>query len=92
MRISKHLKIHGRVQGVGFRYFTVQQAKELEIDGWVANRSDGTVETVIQGEHFAVSEMMQRLRSGPIAAKVTEIEEFPITDPPENYHGFKVKR
>ncbi len=92
MRISKFLKIHGRVQGVGFRYFTVQQAKDLGITGWVANMKDGTVETLLQGEKKMVREMTGRLKKGPIAAKVKEIEEIDLTESPVNYHEFTVRR
>ena len=77
---------------MGFRYFTIQQAKELGINGWVTNRSDGTVEALLQGKVASVDEMIERLHRGPIAAKVTEIKEIPVTDSPENYRHFTVRR
>ncbi len=93
MRINKHLKIHGRVQGVGFRYFTVQQAKRLSLTGWVANKPDGTVETLLQGNRSDVDEMIARLRRGPIAANVTDIEEVEEPGyPDERFDTFSVRR
>lgn len=91
--IQKHLKIHGRVQGVGFRYFTVLQAKSLSLTGWVANKPDGTVETVLQGDSSALDEMTERLRHGPIAANVTDIEEVEESEETtERFDTFFVRR
>ncbi|MEX2457120.1 MAG: acylphosphatase, partial [Balneolaceae bacterium] len=66
--VEKHLIIKGRVQGVGFRYFTKKNAESLGVQGWVKNLSNGDVETVIQGEEEQVKEMVNYLKSGPVPA------------------------
>jgi len=68
--LKKHVFVSGRVQGVWFRAWTEQQAKELALSGWVRNREDGRVEAVIAGPAPAVSSMLKRLHQGPPAAKV----------------------
>jgi acylphosphatase len=90
--IKKHLKIMGRVQGVGFRYFTKQNAKDLGICGWVKNMPDGSVEAVITGSAEQVEQMVERLRSGPVAAKVEEIKELFSGLEKENFNVFNVRR
>lgn len=73
-RKSVHVAISGRVQGVGFRYWTERNAAELNLDGWVRNRRDGTVEAVFCGAGEAVDEMLARCRSGPTGARVADIQ------------------
>ena len=81
--IVKHLKITGRVQGVGFRYHMIRTARELGVTGWVRNRHDGSVETVIQGSPEAVAAMIAWMRRGPPGAAVADVRiaegsgEFP---------------
>lgn len=86
---AKHLVIHGRVQGVCYRAWTAQQAQNLGISGWVRNRSDGTVEAVINGTEEAVEQMLAACRTGPGAAQVTGIDIDEIE--PENVKGFEVR-
>ena len=69
-------RIHGRVQGVGFRYWVHEQAKRLEIRGSVRNLSDGSVETALAGSTEAVKQMSQLLHSGPSLARVDRVEEI----------------
>lgn len=90
--IQKHLKIKGRVQGVGFRYFARQNASDLNIKGWVKNMPDGSVETVISGKPANVEEMKKRLREGPYSARVDHLDELPIDGETETYHDFSVRR
>ena len=71
---TKHLRIYGRVQGVGFRFAMVRMAKQHDITGWVRNRADGTVEAVIQGHNKDVAEMITWVRHGPPGAQVDKIE------------------
>ena len=66
--------ISGRVQGVGYRYSTKEQAIALNIVGWVRNLADGRVEATIQGVASSVDSMMKWFYKGPPAAKVTGIE------------------
>lgn len=73
-KIQKHIFLSGRVQGVGFRAFTRQQAAVLNINGWVKNLADGRVEIVVQGERTKVKEMISKLKEGPSFAKVEDIE------------------
>ena len=69
-----HLRIAGRVQGVWFRESTRQRALELKVTGWVRNRSDGTVEAVIQGEEAAVKAMIEWAHRGPDNARVEKVD------------------
>jgi acylphosphatase len=68
-----HVSIAGRVQGVGYRAWVEDVAADLNLRGWVRNRRDGTVEAVFSGAAAAVRDMLERCKSGPPAARVTEI-------------------
>jgi acylphosphatase len=85
-----HVWISGRVQGVGFRHFTRQNARSLSVDGWVKNLADGRVEAVLQGEENKVSELVNRLHQGPRTAKVTDFEKQEESVDP-NLNNFSVK-
>ncbi|XP_019167756.1 PREDICTED: uncharacterized protein LOC109163465 [Ipomoea nil] len=74
--------IKGRVQGVFYRDWTVENAKELGLKGWVRNRRDGTVEALFSGSPEKVEEMEQRCRRGPPSAMVTGLDVFPCNDDP----------
>jgi acylphosphatase len=74
MRLTRRLVIHGRVQGVYYRGWSVEQARALALAGWVRNRRGGTVEMLISGEEEAVAEMIARCRSGPPAARVERVD------------------
>jgi acylphosphatase len=67
------LIITGRVQGVGFRFYTQRKARELGITGWVRNRRDGAVEAMVQGSSGAVEAMIAWARRGPPSAVVAEV-------------------
>jgi acylphosphatase len=73
-RARLHAVVHGRVQGVSFRYFAWRRAQELELSGYVQNRWDGTVEVVAEGSRPALEEMLAYLRQGPRAAFVTDVD------------------
>jgi acylphosphatase len=79
---AKRLIIAGRVQGVGFRDWMVRRAQALSLDGWVRNRSDGTVEALIAGDTDAVEELARLCRRGPRLAEVTSITEE-LAEPPD---------
>nr|VDC85101.1 unnamed protein product [Brassica oleracea] len=74
--------IKGRVQGVCYRNWTVENAEQLGLKGWVRNRRDGSVEALFSGPTEAVEEMQQRCRRGPPAAMVTGLEAFPSSEEP----------
>lgn len=66
-------RIEGRVQGVWYRSWTIQRAQELGLNGWVRNRTDGTVEALFSGSEEAVEAMIRDLYKGPSAARVTRV-------------------
>ena len=65
--------IKGKVQGVGYRYFTLKKAKELHIIGWVRNQSDGTVALFGQGNKRNLELLIAILKQGPSFSKVDEV-------------------
>lgn len=69
-----HCTIHGRVQGVGYRAWTVKNARKLGLTGWVRNTTEGTVEALFAGEPAAVEAMIEGCAQGPLAAKVSKVE------------------
>ncbi len=73
-RSQIHVCIKGRVQGVGYRAWTQQRAIELNLTGWVRNRSDGSVEALFEGEPERVGEILEDCKSGPRHAQVTSVE------------------
>jgi acylphosphatase len=73
---AKRFVIHGRVQGVGFRFFAENWANRLGISGYVKNCADGTVEALAIGDPAAIEEFKTRLAEGPRSARVERIEEF----------------
>ena len=70
-----HAIVHGRVQGVNFRYYTMMTAQQLGLNGWVANRWDGTVETVAEGPRDALTEFLAFLHKGSPSAFVQRVDE-----------------
>jgi acylphosphatase len=80
----RRLLIAGRVQGVWFRGWTVEQALALGLDGWVRNRRDGSVEILASGSEAAVAALIERCHAGPPAARVesVEVEEADEAVPP----------
>jgi len=69
-----HAIVEGRVQGVGFRYFVLDQASALGVTGWVRNRWDGSVEVTAEGERDALDKLLAELNRGPRAANVTHVQ------------------
>ena len=67
--------VHGYVQGVSFRYYTRQTANRLGLTGWVANRRDGTVKAVAEGNEATLEELLAFLHEGSPAARVERVEE-----------------
>ena len=74
--VQYDLSIVGRVQGVGFRYFALQRAKELGITGWVKNTVDGNVEVVAQGDEPTLKTYVDYLHLGPTLSRVDKITTY----------------
>lgn len=69
-----HANVYGRVQGVGFRYYTLDAAVALGLTGWVANRYDNSVEVVAEGPHATLQELLDVLQQGPSMARVDQVQ------------------
>lgn len=70
MNVIRHVIVHGRVQGVGFRAFVEYEALQRGIEGWVRNRRDGSVEALFAGKADVVADMIEACRQGPLGARV----------------------
>jgi acylphosphatase len=73
-------KVHGRVQGVGFRWWALHRARDLGLRGSVRNCVDGTVEIAFAGAATAVNRMCVLLQTGPRGARVEQLEELAIPE------------
>ena len=67
-------RVYGQVQGVGFRYFARQAARRLNLQGYVRNREDRSVEVVAEGEKRALDQLLAQLKQGPSAAIVERVD------------------
>ena len=74
VEVRARFVVSGRVQGVAFRQFTVDEARRLGARGWVRNLADGRVEGEAEGARAAVEALLRAVRRGPPAAKVDEVE------------------
>jgi acylphosphatase len=89
MMSRRRLIVHGRVQGVGFRYSLARAAETRGVAGWASNRPDGTVEAVLEGDPDAVESLTRFCREGPRGAQVERVE---IADEqPEGLSGFAAR-
>lgn len=79
--IALRVRIEGRVQGVWFRAWTVQEATRRGLAGWVRNRRDGAVEALFAGPEERVREMVALCWQGPPAARVGAVTETPASPP-----------
>lgn len=79
MTVRRHVVIHGRVQGVGYRAWTEVTALERGLEGWVRNRRDGSVEAVFGGPEDDVDAMIAECRRGPPGARVETIDQRAAT-------------
>jgi len=88
-RIARHFIVHGRVQGVGFRAFTVRMAEMTGVSGWVRNRDDGAVEAVACGTPRQVDEFGGYLHQGP---RWSEVRRVDVTEhAPVGSGGFEMR-
>lgn len=76
------LVVRGRVQGVGFRWFVQEEARALDLAGWVRNASDGSVEVAAEGETSALRRLRDALGRGPRGAHVESLDETPASAEP----------
>ena len=81
----RRLLVHGRVQGVWYRGWTVGQAGALELAGWVRNRRDGSVEILASGTDAAIEALIARCREGPPAARVERVEVLETDEMPPGH-------
>ena len=72
--MKKHIVITGKVQGVGFRYWLYQAAKQRNIDGWVRNKISGEVEALLIGDDVKIDNLIRLCEKGPPSSKVTKIK------------------
>jgi acylphosphatase len=85
----RHVKVHGRVQGVFFRDSTRREAERAGVAGWVRNCADGTVEAVFEGDEDAVARMDEWVREGPGHADVDRVDVD--EEEPEGLSAFEVR-
>ena len=82
------LRITGRVQGVGYRFWATRTAQRLGLRGWVRNRLDGSVEALVTGTRDAVAAMLEACCDGPRGAQVAEVAVVPDED--DGSFGFRM--
>lgn len=87
---ARRFVVRGRVQGVGFRWFVEREAHRLDVAGWVRNNSDGSVEILAIGSRDQLSALRSRLRQGPRAARVDDVEESE-SKPIEGLRTFRIE-
>ena len=87
--LTVNMKITGKVQGVGFRFFVQQQARELDINGWVSNKSNGAVEALAQGEKADLEQFIAKVKEGPSFSRVEDVSLNWVKEA-EQYFGFEI--
>lgn len=88
--MATHLRIVGRVQGVGYRASFEAQARALRLSGWVRNRIDGSVEAAVRGTPEAIEKIIAWSRRGPPASQVHEVAVAELDDVSVNATSFEV--
>lgn len=85
---AARIRVRGLVQGVSFRASFARVASDLGVRGWVKNLPDGSVEAFVQGEKYAVMEMVRWSRRGPPRARVEKVDLEEVT--PRDFYGFRI--
>lgn len=88
--IQYEIKITGKVQGVGFRYFTQKRAREFELKGWVKNTVDRGVLVMVQGDEAAIYTFIEHLKIGPTLSRVDKISKVKMQIIKE-FSGFEIR-
>jgi acylphosphatase len=78
--VRRHWFVSGKVQGVGFRAFTFDAARELKVRGWVRNLTDLRVEVVAEGPERAVDALLAKVKVGPVGAKVGRVADAKVDE------------
>ena len=76
-----HVVVRGRVQGVGFRWYVREEARRLNVAGWVRNRADGCVEVAAEGTNDSIDALRRALEEGPPGATVASVDD--VEDAPD---------
>ncbi len=87
--IRRRVVVHGHVQGVFFRETARRRAQSARVTGWIANRPDGAVEAVFEGERDAVERLVDYCREGPRGARVDWVDV--VGEEPEGLSGFDIR-
>ncbi len=87
--LTVNMKITGKVQGVGFRYFVLRQAQELGINGWVSNKPNGDVEALAQGEKADLEQFIAKVKEGTTFSRVDNVN-LEWMNKGEQYFGFEI--
>ncbi len=88
--VRRHVWVSGRVQGVFFRQFTLEQARKLGVVGFVRNLPDGRVEAIIEGPEEKVARLIERMRQGPPMARVENLQV--VSEPPtQEFSDFEIR-
>jgi acylphosphatase len=90
LEVRAEIIVNGLVQGVGYRYFVVREAKKLELNGYVKNLYTGEVLTIVEGEKAIVEELIMKLKVGPIHASVKSCK-VDWQEPKNEFTDFEVK-
>ena len=91
MQIARKFVLSGRVQGVGFRFFTQRVAARHQVRGYVKNLDDGRVETLAQGSERSVEAFKHDITAGPQYSRVDDVEEI-VLEPDSAYSTFRIEK
>jgi acylphosphatase len=90
-RARAHVRLAGRVQGVGFRYWTADEARKRGVTGWVRNLDSGGVEAVFEGQRSSVEAMVRWCGEGPPGAYVRQVK-VSWDEPADDFAQFEIRR
>jgi acylphosphatase len=87
-----HLRVQGKVQGVGFRWFVCDRANELGVAGWVRNTPDGDVELAARGSSERLQDLESAVGRGPSGARVESVHRIPTPDDASYPDPFRIRK